>query len=157
MGLAIEQFAHNFCSEAHSRDCSRLSHCIMRPAGPSSVSVRLSVELADRPLGWQSALNETLVKNRALRGFRANPQLLNECVDIPMCGMQPFFSLAPSTGCGNGACGAQLGQLLVRDEQKMVDTLVVADVAFQVFIHGSHDVVVVSSDADIWPGILAGA
>ncbi|PKH70038.1 hypothetical protein CXF96_05910 [Stenotrophomonas sp. Betaine-02u-21] len=42
----------------------------------------------------------------------------------------------------------------MRDEQKMVDTLMVADLAHITFVDKHDDVVVVSSDADIWPGIL---
>jgi hypothetical protein len=122
--------------------------------GPTGAPVRLLVELADRPIGWHAVLDQTLIKNRGLRGFRANPQLLRECVDIGACGMQQYFSLLPSTACANAGCGADLGHLLVRDEQKMVDTLLVADLAFQVFTEHPTDVVVVSSDADIWPGIL---
>ena len=124
------------------------------PAAPTAAPIRLLVELADRPIGWQAVLEQTMVKNRELRRFRANPQLLRECVDIGSCGLQQFFSMSPTTTCSNGACGVELGTLLVRDEQKMVDTLLVADLAVQVFMQQANDIVVVSSDSDIWPGIL---
>lgn len=124
------------------------------PADPAAVPIRLLVELADRPIGWRTVLEQTMVKNRGLRRFRANPQLLRECVDIAHCGLQQYFSLSPNTVCTNGGCAVELGNLLVRDEQKMVDTLLVADLAQQVFVQRAKDVVVVSSDTDIWPGIL---
>jgi uncharacterized LabA/DUF88 family protein len=124
------------------------------PATPTAGPIRLLVELADRPIGWNVVLEQTMVKDRGLRRFRANPQLLRECVDIGNCGLKQFFSVSPKTACSNGGCAAELGNLLVRDEQKMVDTLLVADLAAQVFMQHANDVVVVSSDTDIWPGIL---
>lgn len=36
----------------------------------------------------------------------------------------------------------------------MVDTLLVADIAYQAFVHKATDVVIVSSDTDMWPGVL---
>lgn len=125
-----------------------------RTFGQTVKQVKLSVELADRPMGWNVSLNETLAKDRALRNFRANPHLLSECVDVSACGMQPYFGLSPGTACNNGGCSSQLTDLLVRDEQKMVDTLIVADLAYNVFVEKARDAVVVSSDTDMWPGIL---
>lgn len=42
----------------------------------------------------------------------------------------------------------------MRDEQKMVDTLLVADMASHAMMNKASDVVVVSSDIDMWPGVL---
>ena len=42
----------------------------------------------------------------------------------------------------------------MRDEQKMVDTLMVADMAHAALLDGDKDIVVVTSDTDIWPGVL---
>lgn len=36
----------------------------------------------------------------------------------------------------------------------MVDTLLVADIAVHTFTSGATDLVVVSSDIDMWPGVL---
>lgn len=116
--------------------------------------MRLSIVLADRPLGPGGTLQETLAKNRSLRQFRAEPQFLSECVDITGCAMRSYYSLSPTTGCANAACNSKLGSLLVRDEQKMVDTLIVADMAYDVFVNKTSALAVVSSDSDIWPGIL---
>jgi uncharacterized LabA/DUF88 family protein len=68
--------------------------------------------------------------------------------------MLRFSGLTASASCGNSGCSSQLGDVLVRDEQKMVDTLIVADIAHQVFKAMATDVVVVSSDTDMWPGVL---
>ncbi|GAB2789995.1 hypothetical protein [Dyella kyungheensis] len=36
----------------------------------------------------------------------------------------------------------------------MVDTLIVADMAHAAYVDGDDDIVVVTSDTDIWPGVL---
>jgi uncharacterized LabA/DUF88 family protein len=51
-------------------------------------------------------------------------------------------------------CSGRLSDFFVRDEQKMVDTLLVADIAAYVMHRKVKDLVVVSSDADMWPGVL---
>ena len=44
--------------------------------------------------------------------------------------------------------------LLKRSEQKQVDTLLVADMAELALRQGAKRIAVVSSDADMWPGVL---
>ncbi len=124
------------------------------PDGQSHAAKRLIVELAESPIGLTVPLNETLARDRSLRRFRANTSRLAACVNIPGCGMKTHFSLTEKSPCLDRACPMELGDLLVRDEQKMVDTLIVADIAQQTFVAGASDIVVVSSDTDMWPGVL---
>lgn len=77
-----------------------------------------------------------------------------ECASVVGCGLNQFFGLSNATPCTNTACACTLGDVLVRDEQKMVDTLLVADIAAHAFTSRATDVVVVSSDIDMWPGVL---
>ena len=77
-----------------------------------------------------------------------------ECVSVSGCGLNQFFGLSNATPCTNAACACTLGDVLVRDEQKMVDTLLIADIASHAFTSKASDVVVVSSDIDMWPGVL---
>lgn len=116
--------------------------------------IRLSVELVDRPIGTMAMLGETFARERRIRKFRVRPLPWKQCLTPNSCGMASFTSLGHTTGCSAGACGMRLQDILVQDEQKMVDTLIVADIAYQTLIQKMLDVVVVSSDADIWPGIL---
>lgn len=116
--------------------------------------LRLTVELADRPIGSTAQLEETLVRDRGLRRFRAKKGGWAECADPSSCGLQQFSLLSHSTPCSKSGCTSRLGHVFVRDEQKMVDTLMVADIAYQALRQKVSDVVVVSSDADIWPGVL---
>ena len=115
---------------------------------------RLTTELADGPLGSSISLEETLVRERGLRKFRARSGALPTCASQSSCGMNPYLRVTQATACSVAGCGSTLGDVLVRDEQKMVDTLLVADIAVHTFTTGASDLVVVSSDIDMWPGVL---
>ena len=115
---------------------------------------RLTVELADCPIGTSAPLQETLVKDRDLRKFRSRPAGWPECATPSMCGFGHVVGVSHATACSRPGCASRLGHVLVRDEQKMVDTLIVADIAFQALSHRATDVVIVSSDTDMWPGVL---
>ena len=115
-------------------------------------SLLMKVELADGPIGSRQVLEGTFVRGRSLRNFSSrNPW--SACTSSG-CGMKHFQSINHSTPCTTPSCGIRLGDVLVRDEQKMVDTLIVADMAHQTFQGRATDIVLVSSDADLWPGVL---
>jgi predicted nuclease of predicted toxin-antitoxin system len=122
--------------------------------GATRLLRKISVELAEQPIGLTFPLTETLARDRSLRRFRANPHRLVSCTNVPNCGLTSHFSLNERTPCTDPACSMVIGDLLVRDEQKMVDTLLVADIAHQTFVAKTTDIVVVSSDTDMWPGVL---
>lgn len=117
-------------------------------------NLRLTIELADKPIDTQIPFEETFVKNRTLRKFRALPAPWSECSNHGACGFSHFTTLSEASVCGGAGCVTKLGDILVRDEQKMVDTLIVADIAHQVFVAKTNEIVVVSSDTDMWPGVL---
>ena len=120
----------------------------------ANVSLRLIVELADKPIGTTSPLEETLVYERDLRKFRTKALPWQHCANVGSCGFGVFLSVGHASACGDRNCTMKLGDVLVRDEQKMVDTLIVADMAQCVHIAKASDIVVVSSDTDMWPGVL---
>jgi len=120
----------------------------------STMQLRLTVELADKPIGLSSPLTETLVKERDLRKFRARLVPWSHCANPGTCTFNQFIGLTYNTACGNVGCANRLGNVFVRDEQKMVDTLIVADIAYQALSKKAKDIVIVSSDTDMWPGVL---
>jgi len=127
---------------------------IARPGhAPGTPKIRLVVELAVAPLGAQTPFDTTLAKERALRTFRPR-QNVTACFQPAACGLSFLRNLTHQTPCVTPQCGATPRDLLVRDEQKMVDTLMVADMAHAAFINDDKDIVVVTSDTDIWPGVL---
>lgn len=131
------------------------SPCIVNSTlAGTTLPIRLIVELAEKPLGTALPLEETLVKDRGLRKFRARTTPWPQCTNMSSCGLGNITGLTHASLCGNAGCSTKLGDILVRDEQKMVDTLIVADIASQVFVSKATDIVVVTSDTDMWPGIL---
>jgi hypothetical protein len=116
--------------------------------------IRLLVQLALSPLGSQSQFETTLAKDRSIRSFRPKSQNVPCGLQPSACGLGFLSNLTHRTPCSAANCTLTPQQLLVRDEQKMVDTLMVADMAHAVFVDGDRDIVVVTSDTDIWPGVL---
>lgn len=128
---------------------------VPRPGVPISAAlVRLVVELATAPIGASAPFENTLAKERTLRSFRPRASNASPCSKPSACGLGFLSGLTHSTACTTLGCGATAQEMLVRDEQKMVDTLMVADMAHLVFFGQAQDVVVVTSDTDIWPGVL---
>lgn len=128
-----------------------------RSGAKAGSSIRLLVELAEGPIGTTVQLQDTLVKDRGLRKFRARASW-SECSNPGTgCGMSLHSSLSHATSCTAVGCVSRLGHVLVRDEQKMVDTLLVTDIAYQALVCKAKDIVVVSSDTDMWPGVLLAA
>jgi hypothetical protein len=122
--------------------------------GNQQLNIGLQVSLADSPIWQGPILSETFIRDRGLRNFRAKQNPWSECANNLSCGMSHLAALSHSTACQNNACGAVAGKLLVRNEQKMVDTLLVSDIAYVVLKEKVKDIVVVSSDIDMWPGVL---
>lgn len=117
-------------------------------------AIRVSVSLAGGPAGTRKVLPDTYVRNRKIRNFRALGTPFRECANHQSCGMSLLHSGHNSIPCRTKDCFVQVGDVLVRDEQKMVDTLMVADIAHETFVSKADDIIVVSSDSDIWPGIF---
>lgn len=116
--------------------------------------IRLEVELADTSIGLSLPLSDTLVSDRNIRKFHANRSALTRCTNTSSCGLRQFSALSYRDACAELSCEHQLGDLLVRDEQKMVDTLLVSDAAYVSLFLQEPDVVIVSSDNDMWPGVM---
>lgn len=119
----------------------------------STKAIRVDVDLAQAPLGTRRVFSETLVRGREIRHFRSTPRPWPNCAAPSKCGMELLNDAHRGSRCRNEGCFAELGDVLVRDEQKMVDTLMVADLAYDIFVRNAKEVVIVSSDTDMWPGI----
>lgn len=132
-----------------------LGHSYMARPGhaPGAPQIRLVVQLALAPLGAQTQFETTLAKDRAIRSFRPR-QGITACAQPTACGMAYLAKLTHTTPCTAPNCSMTPQDLFVRDEQKMVDTLMVADMAHAAYVDGDQDIVVVTSDTDIWPGVL---
>lgn len=119
-----------------------------------SKQLRLTVELADHQLGAGALLAETFVRDRSPRKFRARPTPWASCTAPSACGLSSLSGCNYRTACAVSECQVTAAEIFVRDEQKMVDTMMVADIAFEALKMRAPEIVVVSSDVDMWPGIL---
>lgn len=136
-------------------DIRRDSPCVVNVShAGNSHQYRLTVELANGPIGTTISLDETLARERTVRKFRSKVGNLPDCASLSACGMSQYLGLSQRTACTVSTCSKTLGDVLVRDEQKMVDTLLVADMAAHAVSAKASDIVVVSSDIDMWPGVL---
>lgn len=136
-------------------DIRAASPCIVSSMhNGQALSLHLSVELAEKPIGASLPFEQTFVRDRGLRKFRTTPIPWAQCADSCSCGFINFTGLTHNSNCGKPGCPTKLGDIFVRDEQKMVDTLIVADIAHQALVARATDIVVVSSDTDMWPGVL---
>ncbi len=118
------------------------------------INFRLRVELAEKPIGYSNLLGRTFVKERSLRKFRVKSTPWDGCTSSGSCGLSHLNSATHATKCPDPSCAVMMGSILIRDEQKMVDTLIVADIAQLALVDKAKNIVVVSSDTDMWPGVI---
>ena len=82
---------------------------------------------------------------------RCQTDLLGRCGQSP-CPMKPIGDFFRTKRCPSGRCYMTPGDLLEKETQKLVDTMLVADLIFYA-TRDRGELVVVSSDDDMWPGI----
>lgn len=134
------------------------SPTVIRNFSSSGKALRLMVELAEGPLGTSIIFEETLARDRSVRKFRARRKPWEECVSQDAnCGLAYAAAFTHDHLCSIQGCKIRLKNVLVCDEQKMVDTLIVADLAHEALVLRASDLVMVSSDVDMWPGVILAA
>lgn len=99
-------------------------------------------------------LADTFMSGRSIRNVQVDQSGWRTCASPQRCQLAPIESFLRDGQCDFGACGVTTRDLLRRNEQKQVDTLIVADMAELALRQGTKKVAVVSSDADMWPGVL---
>ena len=70
----------------------------------------------------------------------------------PQCVLSPIQALFASGQCPSPGCTVTLKDIFTRNEQKMVDSMIVSDMFFS-HLNSHAELAVVSSDDDLWPGI----
>jgi uncharacterized LabA/DUF88 family protein len=146
----LTHFAQRLLPDIHRNSPTIVNRTIKGSPTP----LRVSVELAEQPLGHHITLSNTFVQDRHLRNFKSRTNAIPNCANQNSCGLAQFSALRHDTPCSEPGCLARLGHVFVRNEQKMVDTLIVADIAFLVYQESASDIVVVSADTDMWPGVI---
>jgi len=99
-------------------------------------------------------LLDTFMPGRSIGGMRIDQGAWRHCAAPATCPLSIVERFVRDQQCHVGSCGVTPKDLLKRNEQKQVDTLLVADMAELVLRQGATRIAIVSSDADMWPGVL---
>ncbi|MBO6522371.1 MAG: hypothetical protein JJ971_00970 [Balneolaceae bacterium] len=97
-------------------------------------------------------LFNTYRKNRTPHGIRSAKRPFNQCSNPKSCTLDCIPSFLNKKKCPDHTCQASLNDILIKNEQKLVDTMLTSDIIFLSF-RDNDEVCVVTSDDDIWPGI----
>ncbi len=76
------------------------------------------------------------------------------CAAPGSCSLRAVADVLSSMSCPVPSCAVRLPHVLTRGEQKLVDTMLVADMA-EIARQKAGPIVLLSSDDDIWPGVVA--
>lgn len=72
----------------------------------------------------------------------------------PSCPMGAVYAFFQNSGCPDNQCPVSTQDLLFRGEQKLVDTMMLSDLIY--YANAGYQILtIVSSDDDLWPGILS--
>ena len=99
-------------------------------------------------------LADTFMPRRSVRNVQIDQSGWRACASPQRCQLAAVENFLRDGQCDFGSCGVTTRDLLRRNEQKQVDTLLVADMAELALRQGTKRVAIVSSDADMWPGVL---
>jgi uncharacterized LabA/DUF88 family protein len=99
-------------------------------------------------------LSDMFVSGRSVRNIYIDQSGWRACASPRQCQIAAVEAFIRDGQCNYGSCGVTARDLLKRNEQKQVDTLLVADMAELALRQGAKRIAIVSSDADMWPGVL---
>lgn len=152
IGRALTRQAQDLAAEIQASFPASIQR---RDASGNLVARILTVAFARSGLFLPGAdLADTFMPGRSVRNVRVDPSGWRTCASPQRCQLAPIESFLRDGQCDYGSCAVTTRDLLRRSEQKQVDTLLVADMAELALRQGTKRVAVVSSDTDMWPGIL---
>lgn len=115
-------------------------------------TITVDVELAFSLLAEPSRhLFQTIRDREYPPGIRVKNPNSAGCVQAS-CPFEVLRHSLPIERCASPGCGVPMSSLLYRVEQKLVDTMLTADL-IRLAANGERQVVLVTSDDDFWPGI----
>jgi len=118
-------------------------------AGGAVVRAELARSLASDPTVLLTHTHRRRALPRLLRCDRAP---FGGCVEPTRCPIAPLYPFLQNSNCPEDGCPVEPRTVLAREEQKMVDSMLVVDL-----VHfaetTSEQLVLVSNDDDFWPAI----
>lgn len=118
------------------------------------ISVIVQVELArSLEIDPRHILENTYRKNTIPDGLYCNqPPPYYRCSNTASCSIIGVYNFINSGYCQEQGCRVTTDEILGRDEQKLVDTMMVADIIY-LANNKNLDLCIISSDDDLWTGI----
>lgn len=122
----------------------------------TSLSVKVSGELARALVVLpKRTLDHTFRQRPTTERVECTDPHVVGCTQRP-CAMEAMFNFFQSGQCPQAGCQHGVHDLIQgRGEQKLVDTMIVADL-IHLSQDGEGEVAVVTADDDIWPGVITG-
>jgi uncharacterized LabA/DUF88 family protein len=125
--------------------------------GPASSTIAITAELVRESLWLPVQLIETYrPRHPGQRGlYNVVPTGCPNSATGHTCQLHASLAALTQASC-SVSCVVQTHEAIARNEQKQVDTCIVADLVHQAMM-STEAVALVSSDDDLWPGIFAAA
>lgn len=120
--------------------------------GDGSVAVLVRMELARTLVGDRIDLTHTYRRRSVPPDLSCAPAPFDGCARPSHCPIADLARFVEDDACPTRDCDVTPGTVLRRDEQKLVDSMLVADL-IRLAQTTSELLVVASSDDDLWPGI----
>jgi len=119
----------------------------------NGTAVLIYVELAASILAdSRTIINNTFRKKGYPRNIVCESRPWLQCQNNDTCPLRVLDSFLNDNLCVQGQCSVQPAHVLQRNEQKVVDTMMVADIIFAAQ-NQQPWLAVVSRDDDVWPGL----
>jgi hypothetical protein len=138
-----------------SAEIARSFPTVLRVSGAkSTVPLHISVELAHGPVADPKVTYfDTFRQHASTTRIVCVPRPWYHCQNNDACGLMPMAQALMANACPTAGCPVEPQQMMDRPEQKLVDTMLVADL---IYLSSRHrdGIAVVSNDDDMWPGIM---
>lgn len=113
-----------------------------------TVNVELAHALKVEPA---RTVMHTYRTNRRATGVQAHPPQKFSC-SSPECPLPAIHKFISTASCHVPGCSVTCAEVLFKNEQKLVDTMIATDLIY-LALTGESPICIVSSDDDLWPPI----
>lgn len=125
---------------------------------PSGDKYFADVELASASLMHPRTIITNTFRQQNIRGgIRCESRPWFSCAEHAACELEAIEEFFNKNSCRNTRCPVNPESILTRNEQKVVDTLMVADLVHASSVDKYENILVVTRDDDIWPGLCIAA
>lgn len=119
----------------------------------ASIDLRVTVELArSMEIDPLIVIEDTYRERGMPEGLRCTSPPYTFCNNSSSCPLVDVYDFIDAEICPEPRCRVTPSDLLRRAEQKLVDTMIIADL-IHLARDSSNEICIISSDDDLWPGI----